>query len=512
VIVRIAVIGAGPAGLTAAKQALAGGNDVVVFEQTHDVGGIWNPASGGAYEGVRMQSSRMSFPFSDYPPVGTSAFATLAEVHQYLRGYAEHFDVLPVIRFGAPVTRLAKHGDRWWVTAGPDSSAAPEGFDAALVATGELWRSRMPDSCPPASAGVRILSAKQYRDPGQLSGQRVLVVGGGVSGADIASEGTTVTSTVDWSVRRRALFLPRECAGVDNDALFSYAGRVAVEELPYSQYLAWLERLLPAYMAAYRETGLLPEDGFHHAVHINEKIIPAVRQGAVRVRPAFERFAADGCVIFTDSQRARYDTVVMCLGYEMPDYSFIEGLRREELYEHHFYVRDPTLAVINTPVDTDAFGTACPYFEMVSAWVLAVLSAKVELPSTAAMTAWCVRHMGNLTQRRHLDCWLETIRIGLACGSLPDPRTAFDEYWTIVSSVVDPANLRPGTAVPRPAPYDRALVDLNAVKHRILASLPRPSRDGLLASGAITADDHQAAATVPAHRQIQPWLPYRQRS
>ena len=52
---HIAVIGGGLAGLTCAKQALAAGYDVVVYEKTADVGGIWNPASGGAYEAARMQ-------------------------------------------------------------------------------------------------------------------------------------------------------------------------------------------------------------------------------------------------------------------------------------------------------------------------------------------------------------------------------------------------------------------------------------------------------------------------
>lgn len=506
---RIAVVGAGPAGLTAAKQALAAGHDITVYEQTGDVGGIWNPASGGAYDGVRMQSSRLSFPFSDFPPPFPDDFPTRAQVHDYLRQYARRFGVLPFIRFGHPVTRVARHDDGWSVTADPGHAAVTARFDAVLVANGELWRPRLPGYLPPDGT-VRVLTAKDYRRPEQLRGQRVLVVGGGVSGADIASEAVGMASTVEWSVRRRQLFLPRDFGGVYNDALFSYVGRLAVDELPYPRYLALLDDLLPGYMAAYRATGLLPEDGFHHAVHVNEKIIPHVFGGEVRVRPAFDRFTGDGSVVFADSSTARYDTVVLCLGYQMPDYSFIDGLRREDLYEHHFYRHDPSLAVINTPVDTEAFGTACPYFETIAGWVLAVLSGKVELPDSAARAAWCARHMTRLTDRRHFDCWLETIRIGLTADLLPDPHTSFPDYWTLVASAVDPANLRPSAPRPVPARYDH-LFDLSALRHRVLAALPAPTRDRLLGAGQITAADHAAAAAVPPDARIAPWLPYRQR-
>lgn len=504
---RIAVVGAGPAGLTSAKQALAGGHEVVVYERSGDLGGIWNPASGGAYEGVRMQSSRMSFPFSDFPPEVDDDFLSLVQVQDYLRAYARRFAVLPLIRFGHPVTAVARlPGGGWEVTA----RHTTDRFDAVLVANGELWRPRMPGNLPPAGAGVRVLSAKDYRRPDQLRGQRVLVVGGGVSGADIASEAVGVAAGVEWSVRRRALFLPRAWGGVYNDALFSYAGRVAVEELPYDRYLSWLDSVLPEYMAAYRSTGLLPSDGFHHAVHVNEKIIPLVARGAVVARPAFDRFTGDGSVSFVDGSRRRYDTVVLCLGYQMPDYRFLAGFRREDLYEHHFWRHDPTLAVINTPVDTEAFGTACPYFETIAGWVLATLSGKVELPGAATMAGWCAEHMSRLTDRRHLDCWLETIRIGLASGSLPDPNTAFREYWALVSSIVDPANLRPSGVRHQPARYDD-LVDLAGVRLRILAALPAAVRDELLAAGEVGVADHAAAAEVPPSRRIAPWLPYRQR-
>ncbi|MBT2489846.1 FAD-dependent oxidoreductase [Streptomyces sp. ISL-96] len=510
---RITVIGAGLAGLTCVKQALADGHDVVCYEKHQDLGGIWNPASGGAYAGVRMQSSRMSMPFSDHPPGFAADFPTQAEVQDYLRSYAEEFGLLDSVRFGHEVIGVKKDGPHWRVTArdSRDGAEHSERADAVLVANGELWRPRLPDGGVPLSGtGVRVLTSAEYRGPAGFAGRRVLVVGGGVSGADIAADLAPHAGRVDWSVRRKVLFLPRTIAGAHNDALFSYAGRVAVEEVPYAEYLGWLAEWLPEYMRMYRATGLLPEHDFHGAVHVNEKIIPAVYGGEVHPVPALARFDPDGGVVLADGTTDRYDAVVLCLGYEPPDYGFIDGLRREDLFEHHFWRHDPTLAVVNTPVDTEAFGTACPYFEAISGWVLSVLGGKTALPGPAERAEWCTRHMSALHDRRYLDCWLETVRLRLLSGMLPDPAVHFRDYWTLVSSQVDPANLRPGQARPLPAVHDGRL-DLASLRHRVLAALPLAVRERLLDRGEIDAADLDAAARVPADRRLEPSLPYRQR-
>lgn len=508
---RTAVIGAGAAGLTCVRQARAAGLDVICFEKHAELGGIWNPAGGGAYAGVRMQSSRMSMPFSDHPPTFATDFPTQREVQEYLRSYAERYGLLDAVEFGSEVVRVARADGGWAVTARTaDGRERTERVDAVMVANGELWQPRMPARLPGPDAPVRVLASPEYRGAAEYAGQRVLVVGGGVSGADIASDLAGTAARVDWSVRRRQLFLPRSIGGLYNDALFSYAGRVAVEELPYAEYLEWMGELEPEYLAMYRATGLLPESGFHGAVHVNERIVPKVFAGEVHPVAAFGGFAEDGSVEFADGSVGAYDAVVLCLGYEMPDYGFIEGLRREDLYEHHFWRHDPTLAVVNTPVDTEAFGTACPYFEAVAGWVLAVHTGKAALPDERERAEWCEQYLGALEDRRYLDCWLETVRLGLLSGNLPDPAVDFGAYWTLIASQVDPANLEPGRARPVPAALDHRL-DLAGVRHRILASLPLDVRERLLAAGAVDEADLAGAAGVPSGRELAPWLPYRQR-
>jgi len=501
---RIAIVGAGLAGLTSARQAIDDGHEVEIFERFGSVGGIWNPNSGGAYPSVRMQSSRMSFPFAAFPAQGMRSFPTLDEVHGYLRDYATDAGLDRIIRFEDPVSRMAKRSGEWHV----ESRAGEVRVDAVMLATGELWTPTLP-SYLPERPGCTVLTAKSYRQPEAFAGKRVLVVGGGVSGADIASELVGHAASVSWSVRKRALFLPREWEGVYNDDLFSYVARIAVGEMPYADYLALLHRIMPSYMAMYTETGLLPSDGFNNAVHVNERIVPLVHAGAIDVVPAFRRFDPDGRVVLADDGTRTYDAVILCMGYTMADYGFVEGFRHERLYEHFVYADDPTLAVINTPVDTDAYGTACPYFEAIAGWVLAIFDGRVTLPSRVEMGRWCEEHMGALTDKRFYDCWLETIRLRLLTGTLPSPEGRFDDYWSVIASRVAPSRLIERHPL-APAAFD-AEMDMADLKARVLASLPVAARDRALAEGRISASEHAASAAVPSGRIIPPHLPYRAR-
>ena len=131
---RVAVVGAGPGGLVAAKHAIEAGFEVSVFEASDDLGGQWHTAAAhsGIWPGMRTNTSRAMTAFSDLPPPAEHELHPCAEqIHDYLRSYADAFGVTDRIRFGTRVdaARARVAGGRRAVRRGrssrPGGSARP---------------------------------------------------------------------------------------------------------------------------------------------------------------------------------------------------------------------------------------------------------------------------------------------------------------------------------------------------------------------------------------------------
>ena len=137
---RVAVIGADPSGLAAAKHALEAGFDVAVFEASDALGGQWHTTAdhSGVWPGMRTNTSRAMTAFSDFPaphPLHPAA----EQIQAYLEAYARAFGVLDRIRFG---TRAEEVQPGWTVDGEP--------FDAVVVAHPTSRRTRA-SSRPSAS-------------------------------------------------------------------------------------------------------------------------------------------------------------------------------------------------------------------------------------------------------------------------------------------------------------------------------------------------------------------------
>jgi len=169
---RIAVIGAGPSGLTAAKAALEVGLEPTIFEaSTTGMGGLWKKSGGFVWNNMRTNLTKWSCSFSDHPwDEEADDFPFGSALLQYLLGYATRFGLEKRVAFGQRVARLERDGATWQVTTA-GSIGAPQSFDGVIVAGGVVRQALHPgvtrtrplqrhNGCIPASiATVRACTA-----------------------------------------------------------------------------------------------------------------------------------------------------------------------------------------------------------------------------------------------------------------------------------------------------------------------------------------------------------------
>src|SRR5207248_4994339 len=143
---RVAIIGAGSAGLAAAQALAARDVDFVVFEAGSGLGGNWRYGNdsglSSGYRSLRANTSRYHTAFRSFR-IGPSRslFLEHSEMLDYLERFADHFDLRRRIRFRTLVTSARPIDGEWDVTA----SGMTERFSAVIVATGFNSTPRYPD-------------------------------------------------------------------------------------------------------------------------------------------------------------------------------------------------------------------------------------------------------------------------------------------------------------------------------------------------------------------------------
>jgi cation diffusion facilitator CzcD-associated flavoprotein CzcO len=176
---RVAIIGAGFGGIGAAvRLKQAGVSDVVLFERSDDIGGVWRE---NTYPGAACDVPSHLYSLSFAPKADWSRrFAPQAEIHQYLRDVARDFDVLRHVRFRTEVHAAAFDEERgtWRLTL---SDGEEHEADVLLSATGQLSR-----PSTPAVPGLdrfegTMFHSAQWDHGHDLTGERVAVIGTGAS-------------------------------------------------------------------------------------------------------------------------------------------------------------------------------------------------------------------------------------------------------------------------------------------------------------------------------------------
>ncbi|MEO1088463.1 MAG: NAD(P)-binding domain-containing protein, partial [Acidobacteriota bacterium] len=217
-----ALIGAGPMGLAMARNLLRFNIPFEGFEVHSDVGGLWDidgPRS-TMYESAHLISSKTMTEFTEFPfPDDVADYPDHRQVRDYFRAYAERFELRRCFRFETSVQHVARHPDggfdlTWRGRDGEDHTARYRGV---LIATGTFSEPKLPEI--PGDFDGELMHTSAYRRPEVLDGKRVLVIGAGNSGCDIAVDAVHRASSVAVSVRRGYHFVPKYVFGRPSDTI-----------------------------------------------------------------------------------------------------------------------------------------------------------------------------------------------------------------------------------------------------------------------------------------------------
>ncbi|XP_063695641.1 uncharacterized protein LOC134827041 [Culicoides brevitarsis] len=338
---KVAVVGAGIAGLACCKYCKEANISVDCFEQTNKIGGTWvySEATGQDKHGLPIHSAmyknlytnlpKETMSFHDFPFDGFDrSYVTPKEVLEYLEKYVEKFGFRESIKFEHLVTKVEPIENGKWRVASQDLVKDEQKtgiYDAIFVCNGHHFTPNLPKILGIENFKGKIMHSHEYRVPEPFTGQKVLTIGAGPSGIDITKDLSSVAKSVGFS---------------------------------------------------------------HHGDPLTTASYESVYSSNVMQLPDVAQILEDGKVHFYNGEVYEFDTIIYCTGYNY-SYPFlspecqikVEDNHVTELYKHVINLNHPTMYFIGIPFST----LIVPLFDLQVRFCLKFLTKAVELPSTEKM-------------------------------------------------------------------------------------------------------------------------------
>ena len=322
------IIGAGPAGLAVAACLRKRGASFVIVERATQVGSSWRHH----YDRLHLHTvkNHSALPYLDFP-AETPRYPSRDQTIAYLERYANHFGLTP--QFGEEVDSVTAC-DQGWITTTKDRVYRSS---QVIVATGYNAIPHVPTWPGQEGFRGRILHSSEYRNGKPFCGQRVLVIGFGNSGGEIAMDLLEHGADVTMSVRGAVNVVPREILHLSIVTV-----SIALSRLPARLADALAAPLLRLTI------GDLSKLGFRKAASgpitqikkrsrvplIDIGTIGLVRAGRIEIRGAV-RSMSEAQVTFEDGSSRHFDAIVLATGFR-------PGLERFLRQRNDIVVKDTT--------------------------------------------------------------------------------------------------------------------------------------------------------------------------
>lgn len=425
----VAVIGAGASGLAAIKCCLDEGLQPTCFEKSEDIGGLWrykdnsedNRAS--IYKSVIINTSKEMMCYSDYPiPEHFPNYMHNSKIMEYFRMYAKKFDLLSHIQYKTAVCSIKRSPNfpttgQWIVTTEKDGKQEVVVFDAVMICTGHHTFANLPLSSFPGIENFKgqYMHSRDYKVPDNFKGKRIVVIGIGNSGGDIAVELSRTAQQVFLSTRRGAWVSNRVSTN-----------GYPVDIAKLSRFLSLLQKTFPTLLNYVAEKainnrfdhsnyGLIPRHRYNsqHPT-INDDLPNRILAGYVQIRPNVKQFTDTGVIFDDGTVEENIDAVIFATGYSF-SFSFCEETvisvkgNKTSLYKYMFpyHLEKPTLAVVGL---IQPIGAIMPISELQSRLATQVFKGLIQLPSKEDMTIDIVRKKYILSNR-YVESQRHTVQV-----------------------------------------------------------------------------------------------------
>ncbi|CAG8600361.1 12342_t:CDS:2 [Ambispora gerdemannii] len=346
---KVAIIGAGATGLVALKHCVNSEFEVTCFEQSSSIGGLWRYVpiddndktnSPFVYRSVITNTSNPTTGFSDFPmPSDWPTFLPHRLMDKYYESYAEHFNLYKHIKLNTIVICVSKltENNRWQIKYKPksltnisqDEEEQQEEFDYVIVCSGRNYKPRMPEFLGQDLFGGKQMHSQAYKDIHGFEDKRIVVVGNGSSGIEIAVELSRVASQVYLCTREGTIphVFPR--LRDRGRPLDQFATRFLTYYVPKLFTLYQLRKILKSQIEIHKQRGLAkqkPEEFFpgKQTFAINSEFYERLLSGTISVKLNIRELRKDSSIVLVDNTiLENIDTVIYATGYDM-GFGFID--------------------------------------------------------------------------------------------------------------------------------------------------------------------------------------------